>query len=92
MALPVIHSYSRNISRDAILAGKYANIRIHGLEGNMNPFQPWATLRQAVRHVPTQLLPTLPTIVAALACVCTRVSMIGRILVRPNMRTPGRSC
>ena len=52
MALPVMHSYSRNISRDAILAGKYANIRIHGLEGNMNPFQPWATLKQAIASPP----------------------------------------
>ena len=48
MALPLLHSYTRNASRDAILAGNYSNIRIHGLEGNMNPFQPWATLKQAL--------------------------------------------
>ena len=48
MALPLVHSYTRNASRDAILAGKYDNIRIHGIEGNMNPFQPWATLKQAL--------------------------------------------
>ena len=48
MALRLQHTYSRNSSRDAILAGKYSNIRIHGLKGNMNPFQPWATLKQAL--------------------------------------------
>jgi hypothetical protein len=53
MALPVVHSYSRNISHDAILAGKYANIRIHGMEGNMNPSQPWMTLKQAVAAPPS---------------------------------------
>jgi hypothetical protein len=45
MALPLVHSYTRNITRDAILAGKYANIRIHGMKGNMNPFQPVVTLK-----------------------------------------------
>lgn len=53
MALPLLHSFTRNASRDAILAGKYTNIRIHGMEGNMNPFQPWATLRQALAATPT---------------------------------------
>lgn len=53
MALPVVHTYSRNESRDAILAGKLDNIRIHGLDGNMNPFQPWATLKQAVAAAPS---------------------------------------
>eukprot|EP00038_Savillea_parva_P025920 m.50173 g.50173 ORF g.50173 m.50173 type:complete len:698 (-) comp7211_c0_seq2:133-2226(-) len=48
MALPLAHTMSRNISRDAILAGKYANIRIHGLQGNMNPMQPWSTLKGAL--------------------------------------------
>jgi sialate O-acetylesterase len=50
MALPLLHTYSRNETRDAILAGKYANIRIHGLAGNMNAQQPWATLKQALRQ------------------------------------------
>ena len=79
MALPLLHSYTRNESRDAILGGKYTNMRIHGINGNMvrvpvlasfsslllrlttgvwrcarfyssaqNPFQPWATLKQAL--------------------------------------------
>jgi sialate O-acetylesterase len=48
MALPLLHSYSRNETRDAILAGKYQNLRIHGLAGNMNANQPWATLKQAL--------------------------------------------
>jgi hypothetical protein len=48
MALPLAHTMSRNISRDAILAGKYSNIRIHGMSGNMNPTQPWSTLKAAI--------------------------------------------
>ena len=52
MALPLLHSLTRNVSRDAILSGKYANIRIHGMEGNMNSFQPWATLKQALSSPP----------------------------------------
>jgi hypothetical protein len=49
MALPLVHSYTRNITRDAILAGKYANIRIHGMKGNMNPFQPVVTLEPCLQ-------------------------------------------
>ena len=48
MALPLLHTMSRNMSRDAILAGKYSNIRIHGISGNMNPDQPWSTLAAAL--------------------------------------------
>jgi sialate O-acetylesterase len=48
MALPLVHTLSRNISRDAIIAGKYSNIRIHGISGNMNPQQPWSTLQNAL--------------------------------------------
>eukprot|EP00041_Stephanoeca_diplocostata_P008440 m.125345 g.125345 ORF g.125345 m.125345 type:complete len:736 (-) comp17323_c0_seq1:544-2751(-) len=54
MALPLLHSFTRNASRDAILAGNYSNIRIHGMEGNMNPYQPWATLKQALSTAPTE--------------------------------------
>ncbi len=52
MALPLAHTLSRNVSRDAIMKGKYSNIRIHGMAGNMNPFQAWATLKDALadRH------------------------------------------
>ena len=48
MALPLVHTLTRNTSRDAILAGKYGNLRIHGISGNMNPTQPWTTLRDAL--------------------------------------------
>jgi sialate O-acetylesterase len=48
MALPLMHTFSRNISRDAILGGKYANLRIHGISGNMNPDQPWSTLKDMI--------------------------------------------
>ncbi|CAK9076031.1 Sialate O-acetylesterase (Sialic acid-specific 9-O-acetylesterase) (Yolk sac protein 2) [Cleaved into: Sialate O-acetylesterase small subunit [Durusdinium trenchii] len=37
MALPLIHTMSRNISVDAIKAGKYANIRIHGMSAYRHP-------------------------------------------------------
>jgi hypothetical protein len=52
MALPLLHSFTRNATVDAIRAGKYSNIRIHGMEGNMNPFQPWVTLKQALATSP----------------------------------------
>ena len=48
MALPVLHTFSRNKSRDAIQAGKpNANIRLHGLKGNMNADQVWTTAADA---------------------------------------------
>ena len=50
MALPLLHTYSRNATVAAIQAGKYNNIRIHGMEGNMNPTQPWSTLQQALEQ------------------------------------------
>ena len=34
------------------MAGKYANLRIHGIVGNMNPNQPWATLKSALADRP----------------------------------------
>lgn len=43
MALPVHFTTTRNISMDAIKAGKYNNIRLHGIAGNMNPFMNWTT-------------------------------------------------
>eukprot|EP00729_Bicosta_minor_P010417 gene10417-25194_t len=52
MALPLMHTMSRNISRDLILGGKYDNIRIHGIAGNMNPEQPWTTLKAAIATNP----------------------------------------
>eukprot|EP01079_Euglenida_sp_SAG-EU17-18_P002619 gene2619-3312_t len=38
-ALPLVRSLARYATRDAVLAGRYSNIRIHALEGNMNPDQ-----------------------------------------------------
>lgn len=48
MALPLQHTFSRNISRDNILAGQLSNIRIHGISGNMNPNLAWTTLKDAI--------------------------------------------
>ena len=41
------HTYSRNKTRDSIQAGNVSDIRIHGLKGNMNEDQPWASVRDA---------------------------------------------
>jgi sialate O-acetylesterase len=53
MALPLGHTMSRNISADAIRAGKYKNLRIHGMSGNMNPYQNWSTVSDAVAKLTT---------------------------------------
>ena len=50
MALPVLHTFSRNETRSAILAGKYANIRLSGIAGNMNPKQSWIGAREAAEN------------------------------------------
>jgi sialate O-acetylesterase len=50
MALPLLHTFSRNISMDAINAGKYSNIRITGQKQNMNVDQAWSTLAAAVQN------------------------------------------
>ncbi len=47
MALPLANTLSRNLSIAAIAAGKYSNIRIQQLSGNMNPDTPWTTVEQA---------------------------------------------
>lgn len=47
MALPLLHTLDRNTSLAAITAGRYSNIRIHQLSGNMNPDTPWTTMAQA---------------------------------------------
>ena len=47
MALPLQHTLTRNISLAAITAGKYSNIRIQQLSGNMNPDTPWTTMAMA---------------------------------------------
>jgi hypothetical protein len=48
MALPMAHTFSRNISAAAVLGGKYANIRLKQITGNMNPQFKWITLHDAV--------------------------------------------
>ncbi len=53
MALPLAHTMSRNISGEAISAGKYANLRIHGMAGNMNPQQNWSTVKDAYDRLTT---------------------------------------
>eukprot|EP00658_Telonema_sp_P-2_P024268 TRINITY_DN19753_c0_g1_i3.p1 TRINITY_DN19753_c0_g1~~TRINITY_DN19753_c0_g1_i3.p1 ORF type:complete len:493 (-),score=82.52 TRINITY_DN19753_c0_g1_i3:240-1718(-) len=52
MALPLLHTLSRNKSRDAILAGRYSTMRIFGMSGNMNPNQAWSSLKDAVTTDP----------------------------------------
>ena len=47
MALPVLHTFSRNKSRDLVQSGKGPDIRIHGLKGNMNKDQVWSTAAAA---------------------------------------------
>lgn len=49
MALQLHYTMSRNISFNAIKAGKYSNIRIHGLYSNMNPAQPWQKVSDAIQ-------------------------------------------
>ena len=44
----LMHTMSRNISRDMILKGKYDNMRIHGIHGNMNGDLAWSTLKAAL--------------------------------------------
>merc|ERR1712190_454296 len=51
MALPILHTFSRNISREKALSGKY-NIRITGLKGNMNKDQAWTTIADAASGDP----------------------------------------
>ena len=47
MALPLEFTLSRNASLAAIAEGKYSNIRIQQLSGNMNPDTPWTPIAQA---------------------------------------------
>ena len=54
MALPLVHTMSRNISAAAIRAGKYKNLRIHGMAGNMNPHQNWSTVSDALAELTPQ--------------------------------------
>lgn len=47
-SIVVSHTFSRNITAKAVIGGKYANIRLKQIEGNMNPNFPWITLHDAV--------------------------------------------
>eukprot|EP01050_Picozoa_sp_SAG11_P023632 SAG11_NODE_4801_length_1761_cov_16.348375_2_plen_181_part_00 len=48
MALPVSNTFSRFKSETAIRAGKYSNIRIKQMAGNMNPELKWQNMTTAV--------------------------------------------
>ncbi|KAJ9456119.1 hypothetical protein DIPPA_18272 [Diplonema papillatum] len=48
MALPLLHTFSRNKSIEAIQQGKYNNIRLHQMSSNMNPALQWTTAKAAV--------------------------------------------
>ena len=48
MALPMAHTFSRNITAEAVLSGKYSNIRLKQISTNMNPAFPWISLHDAV--------------------------------------------
>ena len=48
MALPMAHTFSRNITAEAVLSGKYSNIRLKQITTNMNPAFPWISLHDAV--------------------------------------------
>ena len=92
MALKMLHTFSRNVSRDKVLAGAYANIRIHGLHSNqLNPTQPWSTLRDALatEAAPREdaLLPLATIADAPLAHAARRSSLPRR---HPSTAAPQR--
>ena len=59
MALPMIHTISRNESLAAIRNGKFNNIRLHQLAGNMNPTLSWNTLLNTTTIIDKSGLPVL---------------------------------
>eukprot|EP00038_Savillea_parva_P007103 m.167831 g.167831 ORF g.167831 m.167831 type:complete len:674 (-) comp12884_c0_seq1:903-2924(-) len=50
MALPMGHTFSRNYTAKNITMGKYNNIRLFGMAGNMNPAMPWTPALDAVNQ------------------------------------------
>lgn len=48
MALPLLHTMSRNKSMAAISAGRYSNIRLFGIKSNMNKDLAWTKVKDAV--------------------------------------------
>ena len=48
MALPLLHTLTRNASLAAFAAGKYTNIRLQQMSGNMNPQTPWTPISAAL--------------------------------------------
>ena len=51
MALPMIHTISRNRTVQSIVnESKYRNIHIHGIAGNMNPDQSWISALDAASN------------------------------------------
>ena len=76
MALPVLHTFSRNKSRDALQSGKGPDIRIHGLKGNMNKDQVWSTAKAACEGKP-------PRYRRHLGCILLKIVADRRELHRP---------
>lgn len=60
MALPVQYTYTRNASIAKIKKGGSAlsQIRLTGIQGNMNADQPWITLEDAVGGTAGQTIPS----------------------------------
>jgi hypothetical protein len=48
MALNIKHTLTRNESRDAVLAGKYANLRLWGYASNMQDGIQWSSVKDAI--------------------------------------------
>jgi sialate O-acetylesterase len=48
MALPLLHTLTRNASLAAFAAGRYTNIRLQQMGGNMNPQTPWTPISAAL--------------------------------------------
>eukprot|EP01060_Flectonema_neradi_P011037 TRINITY_DN180_c0_g1_i1.p1 TRINITY_DN180_c0_g1~~TRINITY_DN180_c0_g1_i1.p1 ORF type:complete len:608 (+),score=158.57 TRINITY_DN180_c0_g1_i1:43-1866(+) len=51
MALPLLHTISRNDSVKALQQGQFNNIRLHQLSGNMNPTMLWTTALNTTKNV-----------------------------------------
>eukprot|EP00756_Hemistasia_phaeocysticola_P044856 Hpha_TRINITY_DN18640_c0_g1::TRINITY_DN18640_c0_g1_i1::g.115738::m.115738/K05970/SIAE; sialate O-acetylesterase len=49
MALPLVHTISRNESLKAIQNGEFNNIRLHQMKSNMNPDTDWTTVLNATK-------------------------------------------
>eukprot|EP01060_Flectonema_neradi_P011042 TRINITY_DN180_c0_g1_i6.p1 TRINITY_DN180_c0_g1~~TRINITY_DN180_c0_g1_i6.p1 ORF type:complete len:623 (+),score=125.99 TRINITY_DN180_c0_g1_i6:44-1870(+) len=59
MALPLLHTISRNDSVKALQQGQFNNIRLHQLAGNMNPTMLWTTALNMTKNVDKSGIPLL---------------------------------